>query len=454
MIVIPLLEGSSDEIIEKNIKMLIDEGKTPEQASAIAYEKAGRSPKANASEPTYEYLKKVWQLLMEHQDVFDEIKAAIHQTAKSSAGGQIKAKNMMGEDPPMKANASQMGGKVIEANDQITVVPVVMMKERVTNGALKPFEEFAGDAAWLEGVPIVPPHDPNGGIKNLVTHKTLKAGKIRNVKVNTDLKRIEGEAVLFNDRIAPGDLERIKNGEMFGGSIGYFSDEEVLSEPRTWTDGTVYNSIERGPFFFDHFSLVSNGACPLPECGLNVNAQEPIPIISKVDDMTEPVVTPPAGSPAVTVEPPVVEVPKVNVQIDGSKIVEALAAFELKANARFDALDKAIAEKDAKIKTLEQDLELRTNAQRASEDALVLTTLTGMLLDAHKDKAAEFLPAFKANAALFIAQNPDKIDLNAFAKQKIEPAGQPFVPHVNADDDAWLKSVMPTDEEAGLRKVA
>ena len=72
-----------------------------------------------------------------------------------------------------------------------------------------------------------------------------------------------------------------------------------------------------------------------------------------------------------------------------------------------------------------------------------------------KDKAAEMLPAFKANAALFIAQNPDKIDLVAFTKPaQITPAGQAFVPHVNADEDDDLKGLMPTDEEAGMRKVA
>lgn len=89
----PLLEGSSDDIIKKNIEELMSTGKyTAEQAAAIAYEKAGRKPKVNASEPTYEYLQAVWAILKERPDVFEDIKAEVHKTARASAGGTMKAK--------------------------------------------------------------------------------------------------------------------------------------------------------------------------------------------------------------------------------------------------------------------------------------------------------------------------------------------------------------------------
>lgn len=48
MLKVPLLEGRSDEVLQKNIKKLIEEGYDPKQAAAIAYEKAGRARKDRA----------------------------------------------------------------------------------------------------------------------------------------------------------------------------------------------------------------------------------------------------------------------------------------------------------------------------------------------------------------------------------------------------------------------
>jgi hypothetical protein len=345
----------------------------------------------------------------------------------------------------IRINAARAGGTLLDgSNDQFTIIPVVLMKEKVTNGALKRYEEFSNDAHWAEGIPIVGPHIQGQPPTN---HLSPKAGKIRNIRLNSELKRVEGEAVIFNKMIDLADLERIKSGEQFAGSIGYFCNEEKLQSPQKWIDGEEYTIIEKAPFFFDHFSMVAHGACDLPQCGFNVNAKEP-------DNMAEPVITPPAGNPAPTVAPPVVEPLKVNALTE-EKLTGVFSAFELKMNARFDAIDATIAAKDAEIKTLKAAEEVRVNAKNAAEDALVLSTLDSLLLPAFKDKKAELFPAFKANAALFIAQNPDKIDLAAFTKPPvITPSGQAFVPHVNASEDEELKGLMPTDEEAGMRKVA
>jgi len=129
---------------------------------------------------------------------------------------------------------------------------------------------------------------------------------------------------------------------------------------------------------------------------------------------------------------------------------------EMKAIRDDFAVFKTNAEADkAEIARLKAAEDVRINVQKGAEDALVLSTLTSMLLPAFKDKTTEYFPAFKGNAALFIAQNPDKIDLAAFAKVPvISPTGQAFVPHINASDDDELKGLMPTDEQAGMRKVA
>lgn len=41
----PLKEGRSDKVISENIRELINSGRDPKQAAAIAYDKAGRSRK-------------------------------------------------------------------------------------------------------------------------------------------------------------------------------------------------------------------------------------------------------------------------------------------------------------------------------------------------------------------------------------------------------------------------
>ena len=319
----------------------------------------------------------------------------------------------------MKTNAAQVGGNVIEANDQVTVIPVVLMRERVTNGALKPFEEFSKDAHWLEGQPIIPPHKAGDAPVN---HLTPKPGKLRNIKVNADLRRVEGEAVLFNDRIAPGDLARIKAGEQFAGSIGYFSNEEKLKSPQTWTDGTKYTSIERGPFYFDHFSMVPAGACPLPECGFNVNAKE--------IDMTEDIEGSKKNPADATVDDPT----KIKANADAEKVPKEPSVStdsDLKINALIERMDK-IEKENKDLKDAEA---LRTNAAQQAENEIFAQNVFLRL------NAATQLDWEKTQKPLFMADPLGwlKKNIGAFkGNEKLvvaDPVSQRFVPQVNADEE-------------------
>ena len=329
----------------------------------------------------------------------------------------------------MKVNASQVGGKVIEANDQITVIPVVLMKELVTNGALKPFEEFSKDAHWLEGQPIIPPHKAGD---SPVNHLTPKPGKIRNVKINADLRRVEGEAVLFNDRIAPSDLERIKAGEQFAGSIGYFSNEEKTAG--TWKDGTKYTSIERGPFYFDHFSMVPAGACNLPECGFNVNS-----INIKGINMTDE-----QGSP----KNPAEATPEVKVNAEAEKVpkepIASTDALELKVNALVADMEKIKAEN---LK-LNEEAKLRQNAQVQADNEIFaqnvflrVNAATQMAWEPKEAGAVSQKAEFMKDPLAWLKKNIGSFKGN----EKVivqPPVGQPFVPQLatNAAEDEELKA--------------
>lgn len=405
--------------------------------------------KLNAEELTKEFLLAFYNHAMEHPDIFSHIKDAIHQKARSKAGGQLHGKKEEAGQAEalheMKVNASQFGGNVIEATDEITVIPAVLMAEGVRNGGLHRYEDFAQDVRWFEGVPIVPPHLASNPVASLVNQKTNKLGQIRNVKLNADKRRVEAEAVLFNHKFNHDDLARIQSGEAFGGSIGFFADDEMLPAPQTWKDGKEYNRIEKN-FFGNHFSIVADPACPLGTCGFNVNAE-----VNEMTETSKPAETPKVNAEVKSEVVPVAkaETPKVNVEnhIDLSTVltkIDALAGdfATFKANA---------ATKDAEIAALKAAEEVRVNAQKGAEDALIMSTLDSMLLPAFKDKKAELFPAFKANAALFIAQNPDKIDLAAFTKPPVITAtSQAFVPHVNVSEEEEYSALgVPTAEDIG-----
>jgi hypothetical protein len=50
---LPLKSGSSDAVIEQNIKELIAAGHPPDQAAAIAHDKAGRMMSSPAHQPNH-----------------------------------------------------------------------------------------------------------------------------------------------------------------------------------------------------------------------------------------------------------------------------------------------------------------------------------------------------------------------------------------------------------------
>jgi hypothetical protein len=337
----------------------------------------------------------------------------------------------------LRTNSSQLGGSVIEATDTQTIIPVVLMKERVTNGALKLYDEFAPHAHWFEGVPIIPPHKPGDPPVN---HLTQKAGKIRNVRLNAEKRRVEAEAIIFNDRIAPGDLEKIKAGEPFGGSIGYYCNDEALPEPLVWADGTEYKSIERGPFFADHFSMVPVGACPLPECGFNVNTA-----LERDDSMNEEVKKEPEikanaeAKPEIKVEPPVVNVEN---KIDLSAVMTKLDAI----GGEVATLKANIDAKDAEIAALKAAEELRANAAKEQADQAAKAGFRSLLKLNFQNDLDKLYAEYAVNPVVWVITNREKIDLTE--KATIDPIGQAFVPHVNsADEDVELAGLMPSDED-------
>jgi hypothetical protein len=145
---------------------------------------------------------------------------------------------------------------------------------------------------------------------------------------------------------------------------------------------------------------------------------------------------------------------KANAQINDDKITGYFAAFELKMNAKFDALEKTLASKDEEIKTLKAAEDLRQNEAKAQADAAAKAGFAAILNANAKMDVEKLYPEYVKAPALWIVTNTKLLDVKGIENSTIAPAGQAFVPHMNAEEDEELKAMMPSDEDAGMRKVA
>lgn len=407
----------------------------------------------------------------------------------------------------------KFGGKVLYKDDKITIVPCILMAEGVQNGALKPFDEFYDPeglegALWFEGVPIVREHPAS-----TVTHLTPKIGRVRNVEPDPEGRRIKSEAVIFNDRLTPAEMKAIDAGEMLGGSIGFWCEDEPLNESQIWTDGEEYNTIQRAPFFGDHFALTTDPACPVGVCGFNVESHNDctckkkkemniLPDETKPAAGTLPVIDekkPPAGDP----KPPAdgarkedLQAPKTNAIDMGALVIKAKTILEMADDyaKRGEALallmeivteggspavagnsnrpqKKTVVEMDSAILDRLKDLETKFDSQAAElKDLKTEKTARELALKTEQDektKASLKVNFDQAYQMEFDKHWPviQKDGINTFLanpahakhwdvrgdKRQINPLGAVFVQH-NSDNDEAEADAMGVPSEADLAK--
>lgn len=153
------------------------------------------------------------------------------------------------------------------------VVPVVMLRETVVNGAFVPAEELS--AAGWNGVPVTVHHPTERG--HFITANSPRAieqwavGNIFNSKLDGD--RLKGEAWIDEERaeeIAPGLVAQLQSGERMDVSTGYFP--TTIPEKGVY-DGRAYNEVH-ADLKPDHLALLPGdvGACSWADgCGVRVN---------------------------------------------------------------------------------------------------------------------------------------------------------------------------------------
>lgn len=373
---------------------------------------------------------------------------------------------------PIHIDSAQFGGKIIYRDEKITVVPCILMAEGVQNNGLKQFEDFYDPeglegALWFEGVPIVREHPPTGH----VTHKTPKIGRIRNVAPDIEHRRVKAEAVLFNNRLLPAEMEAIEKGEALGGSIGYWSERESVAEPQLWTDGIAYDHIERPPFFGDHFALTTTPACPVGVCGFNVDSNHndcncPKKITEEIKLTTEPEMAangqpvlneketagdpkPPEGNAKPKPEETVVE-------DTSSSVLESKTVMEMNSKIldSINALSVKIDSQNKEIEALKADKQAREAAIKAEQDELTKNSLKANFDQAYQMEFDKHWAEIQTNGINTFLANPEHAkhwDVKGDRKQ-ISPVGAAFVQHDSNSEEAEYRALgVPTFEDLSLK---
>lgn len=360
-----------------------------------------------------------------------------------------------GPESRFHVDKARFGGKMLYQDEKVTVVPCILMAEGVQNGALKPFEEFYDPnglegALWFEGVPITREHPPGH-----VTHITPKIGRIRNVQPDVDGRRIAAEAVLFNDRLTPEEMKKLEDGEMMGGSIGFWCNDELLDEPQIWADsGEEYRIIQRAPFFGDHFAMVTDPACPVGVCGFNVESRSRSDDcnckkrmeVNKLPDETkvaadEQSVTDRKESHAGDPEPPEGDAKTPEAETSQNVVMEMDSKFLERLNAleaKIDSQAKEIASLKEDNKVLKEDRAAREAAMKAEQEKKISEGLKANFDQAYQMEWDKYWPEIQKNGINAFLANPEHAkhwDVKTERRQII-PVGAAFVQHNSDSEEA------------------
>lgn len=165
------------------------------------------------------------------------------------------------------------------------VVPVVMLRETVVNGAFVAAVELEPEA-W-NGVPVTVGHPVVEGTNVSANHPQILSawhvGRIFNAHMMGD--KLKAEAWIDVERaetVHPGLVALIESGEPLEVSTGYFSDAEEVEGTH---DGKPYTHAHHN-LRPDHLALLPGdvGACNWQDgCGVRANSKKG-PIMSKVKD--------------------------------------------------------------------------------------------------------------------------------------------------------------------------
>jgi len=228
-----------------------EESRKAAKAKAEEQGRAIEASKHTNSTLSYEYLKAVYDRVMAHPSIWEQIKGKIHVAARGSAGGQLKAKYAT-----ELIKSENSAGGIIETDEYIDV-PTVFMKEGVWTGAdgtptLKKYENMKPSAKWFLGAPITPHHL----MTDTARPTDRRIGQVVRSEARDDRRDIAGISRFFKSQLTNDELDKIRNLQFPGGSAGYFTPR--LSETGEF-DGKLYHAVEAGPYSVGEYAVFFDG---------------------------------------------------------------------------------------------------------------------------------------------------------------------------------------------------
>lgn len=156
----------------------------------------------------------------------------------------------------------------IQFHDNAIRAKAVATKEGVWKGVFRPAELLKSNYRWLRGVPITINHPADG-----VYDSTIAAGQVIDAEWDDDQKRVIADCEMWPEKCPPEIVQKIVAGEPIEVSTGYFSFQDKI--PGKWED-KEYSEVEKS-LFFDHLAIVPVGACTAEDgCGFGAHVDSEI----------------------------------------------------------------------------------------------------------------------------------------------------------------------------------
>lgn len=299
-------------------------------------------------------------------------------------GMQDFRKRHMAKNLKVFRNSIDIGSKIIYEDDDILEIPAVFAKEGVFTGTdgqprLKTFEALQESAKWFLGVPVTSGHISNGWI----TPSDRRIGQIVQVRARPEKKDIFGTVRFFKKSLTQEELKKIKSGEPFDGSIGYYTN--IKSDSGKYEDAT-YDAVEIGPYVIVEYAALFDGvgACSCRDgCGFHLNNK--IDDCHTGDEMSE------------NIE---------DVKNDTEQTIKQDSVADTEMSQNSVAVDSDLKQKIEELTEKIREIESKNSAMITQVN---LVKFMNMLAPAYRDDANELYNNFVADPITWLESNRSKL---------------------------------------------
>jgi hypothetical protein len=261
----------------------------------------------------------------------------------------------------------------IKETDTSLFVPTVPLVEGVFNGrgfpVLRLYEEFSKDVRWLNGLTVLKNHEE-------LSPDARRIGQFANPVAEDTRKRAKVTTEFFKIDCTQREIDQLKSNRPPHGSMQFTCNLEMTAGDY---QGNHYEAIERGPYIWREYSLVSQGVVT-PEDGAGFNIE------------CSGCKSPAHGA----------------VQGDTQKMSDIVSGHEPEVKESIDALKvefESIKTEFATIK--EENVKLKATIE-ADKKARVLESFQAKLKPGHLAEAEKLFAEYAKDPASWVLENADK----------------------------------------------